>query len=217
MATPRYARCEIADIRRRVEECLGSLLSGKGRQETPEQFWERVEKAGRLHRALALYDQIAAEEAAWRQVQRESKQQFEQRLAREGRQAEAERLRTELIAAGLSQREAQTELVARLQPLDGTRTRAWETPDPWLAGRLFRTKVDQRNLLNMVKNCEDLQYEYDDQEEDQPDSDDDEHAALKRIQWARCRREERRALADARWRARKLKLTAAHDSMRRHT
>jgi hypothetical protein len=209
MAKPRYAHCEISDIRSAVETRLGGLPAPKVSNERASGFWERVEKAGQLHKALALYDKIAAEWAAWSRLRRETKQQFAQRLEQEGRQAEAERLKADLLATGLSQREAQVELVRRLQPLDGTRTRAWETPDPWLAGRLFRTKVDQRNLLNMVKNCEELQYEYDDQEEDQPDGDDDEHAALKRIQWARCRREERRALANARWRARKLKLTAA--------
>jgi hypothetical protein len=204
MATPRYAYCEITDVRFSLEKRLPGLPPCPTRYETPEQFWERVEKAGLLARALTLYDRIAAERAAWRQVRRETKQQFAQRVEREGRQAEADRLRAELLASGLSQREAQEELVARLQPLDGTRSRAWETPDPWLSGRLFRRKEDQRRLLYLAANSEALEYVYDNEEDDQPDCEDEEHDALKRIQWARQRRDERRALADARWRAREL-------------
>jgi hypothetical protein len=114
-------------------------------------------------------------------------------MEREGRQAEAERLRAKLLASGLTRREAQVKLVERLQPFDGSTTRAWETPDPWEGGRLFRNKADQDERLNIVKRAEDEDY---DEEFDE---------AKNRIFWAELRRDERQALADARRRARDIK------------
>jgi hypothetical protein len=202
MATRRYEHSEIADVRRWVERRLAGLPRYKGRPsygdppETAEHFWARVERAGLLVKALTLFDECAAREA----VPRETKAQFAQRVEREGRRDEAERLRAALLDSGLSQREAQEELVRRLQPLDGGQTRAWETPDPWLAGRLFRRKEDQRRFLNLAKERND----YFRVQDDEDDRDDEGAAALRRIKWARERREERQALAAARRRARAL-------------
>jgi hypothetical protein len=128
-----------------------------------------------------------------------NKREFEQRVEREGRRAEAERLRTELLASGLSQREAQQQLVERLQPLDGSAKRAWPTPDPWAAGRLFRTRAAQKALLAYVKQ----NYENDDDEDE-----DEEDEQWWRVECARRRREERLALAAARRRALVLKAAA---------
>jgi hypothetical protein len=193
MATPRYEYCEVADIRGWVEEQLQKLPASKSENESPEEFWSRVERAGLLIKALALYDEIAAEYAEWRHTRRETKKQFDQRMEREGRQAEAERLRAKLLASGLTRREAQIKLVERMQPLDGSTTRAWETPDPWEGGRLFRNKADQDERLSIVKRGEDEDY---DEEFDE---------AKNRIFWAELRRDERQALADARQRARDIK------------
>jgi hypothetical protein len=206
MTTPRYAYCQITDIRRRVEQRLDGLPAYRPNPaygcpaETAAQFWARVEKAGLLVPALALYDEIAAGDAAERRVRRETRPEFERRVEREGRSAEAARVREELLASGLSQREAQEELVRRLQPLDGGRTKAWETPDPWLAGRLFRSKADQRRLLNLAIGAE----QYLHVGEDLGDADDEGAVAADRLQRARQRREERRALAAARRRAQAL-------------
>jgi hypothetical protein len=109
----RYEHCAVNDIRQEVEARL-RLPEPKGRGETAEAFWERVERAGLLSKALALYDRLAEAYAAQARVRRETKRAFMERVEREGRRAEAERLRAELLASGLSQREAQEELVARL-------------------------------------------------------------------------------------------------------
>jgi hypothetical protein len=135
MAKRRYEYCEVAEIRGRVEEQLRRLRDRKGVDETPADFWARAERVGLLLEALALYDQIAA---GRKQSRRETKKQFGQRIEREGRHAELERARAELLASGLTNRETQAELVNRFQPRDGTKTRAWETPDPWRQGRLCR-------------------------------------------------------------------------------
>src|SRR5262249_19406011 len=134
MAKPRYEYCEVAEIRGRVVQQLPRLPIRKGTDESPAEFWSRAEQAGLLQGALTLYDQIAA---GRRHTRRETKNQFDQRMEREGRHAEAERARAELLASGLTNRETQVELVNRFQPRDGTKTRAWETPDPWQQGRLF--------------------------------------------------------------------------------
>jgi hypothetical protein len=168
----------------------------KDDEESPTEFWARVERAGRLVEAIALYDEYAAEWAAWQHRPRETKQAFNKRVEREGRQAEVERIRAELLASGASQREAQEELVNRFQPLTGDRTRAWETPDPWKAGRLFRKKEDQDEWLENAG--EDL--------EEDPQW---------RVECARWRREERQALADARRQAEALKPAAAQEEARR--
>src|SRR5262249_52977415 len=127
-----------------------NLPPPKGRRESAAEFWSRLDQAGRLVEALALYDRIAAEWAAGARIPRETNAQFVQRGEREGRRAEVERALAELLASGLTRREAQEELVGRFQPLDGTRVRAWPTPDPWEAGRLFHKKADQDELLAAV-------------------------------------------------------------------
>jgi hypothetical protein len=194
MATPRYAHCLIHDIRCAQERRL-NLPAPKGRREPASEFWSRVEQAGRLLEALALYDTIAADWATWARIPRETTAQFLQRVEREGRRAEAERALAELLAAGLTRREAREELVGRFQPLDGTRVRAWPTPDPWEAGRLFHRKADQDELLAAVS----------DEDEDNAEQ----TAAQDRVDWARFRQRERLALADARRRARELKAAAS--------
>jgi hypothetical protein len=199
MATQRYEYCEVADICGHVEEHLRKLPAPKGEDESPAEFWSRVERAGLLSKALALYDEIEAACREWRHTRRETKKQFDQRMEREGRQTDAERVRTKLLASGMSRREAQVKLVERFQPLDGSTTRAWETPDPWESGRLFRNKADQDERLRIVKRAEDEDY---DEEFDE---------AKNRIFWAELRREERQALADARRRAQALKM----DQMKR--
>src|SRR6516165_3257493 len=111
MATPRHEYCEVGDIRGWVEEELPNLPASKSKDESPEQFWSRVEQAGLLIKALALYDEIAAARLEWRHTWRETKKQFDQRMESEGRQAEAERVRAKLLASGLTRREAQVKLV----------------------------------------------------------------------------------------------------------
>jgi hypothetical protein len=187
----------VADIRARVEEQLPKLPACKGTDETPAEFWARAERAGLLHEALALYDKIAA---ARRQTRRETKNQFDQRVEREGRHAEVEHARAELLASGLTNRETQVELANRFQPRDGTKTRAWETPDPWRQGRLFKKKKDQQAVLKQI-DCD--EYE---------DEDDGVTEAENRLHWAERRRDERQALADARRRARALKMEAKRRS-----
>jgi hypothetical protein len=68
-------------------------------------------------------------------VKRETRKLFWSRILREGRCDQAETVQAELLAAGLSRRETQKKLVDRFQPLDGTPTRAWTTPDSWRCGR----------------------------------------------------------------------------------
>jgi hypothetical protein len=68
-------------------------------------------------------------------IQRERKKDFWSRIGREGRNEKVEKLHAELLASGMTQREAQAELVERFQSLDGSRTRAWDTPDSWECGR----------------------------------------------------------------------------------
>src|SRR5207253_2828289 len=87
-------------------------------------------------------------------------------------------------------REAQEAIVERLQPLDGTRTRAWETPDPWDGGRVCRKKADQERLEALAAYGSPASME--------------QSEARNRLRWARRRQEERRALSAARRRAREL-------------
>jgi hypothetical protein len=58
----------------------------------------------------------------------------------EGREEEARAIESELMRQGLSRRQVQEWLVAQFQPADGTRTRAWPTPDSWKLGRRFAKK-----------------------------------------------------------------------------
>lgn len=197
-----YEYSEIQFIRGAVEEQLKlpPYNGPKGQRESATAFWARVERAGLLLEALALYDKEWAERMWYMHMRRETKKQFAERIEREGRQAEAECVRAELRASGMSEREIQVDLVTRLQPLDGTDTRAWETPDPWQAGRLFRRKVDQDRLLELAN----------------PDGTDDDagyqgkqaQEARWRVECAKRRQEERRALAAARKRALVLKAGA---------
>jgi hypothetical protein len=191
MATARYEHCQVCDVRYEVQRRL-QLPGPKGPDDPPaKEFWARAEQQGRLAEALALYDKIAAGWAAWSRVPRETKSQFLERVEREGRRVEAERVLAELLTSGLSQREAQEQLVERFQPLDGTQARAWQTPDPWEGGRLFRRKADQDKLVAQA---------------DGEDADEVEQNEVEnRVWWARLRQEERQALAEARRRARDLK------------
>src|SRR5439155_27248578 len=186
-----YERSTAKFLRLQVKEHLKNLPPSKDKDETATAFWARVEKAGCLIEALDLYDEFAAGDAEWVHTRRETKKDFAERIEREGRQAEVKRVRNELLASGLSQREIQEQLVYRFPPLDGSRTRPWETPDPWKAGRLFRKKEDQDNLL--------AQANWDD------DEDDEASEANWRVECAKWRQEERDALANARDRARELK------------
>jgi hypothetical protein len=204
----KHDHCPIKDIRREVEKRLqlpAFVPQSYHKEEYVEEFWDRVAKAGLLHEALALYDQILAERRAWARVPRERKQEFALRIEQEGRQGEAERLRAELLASGMSQRECQVALVERLQPLDGTRTRAWETPDSWQNGRLFRSKEGEKRLVALIR------------KHDGKDEDDTGAEAQQRYWGAAHRRDERQALSAARQRARAVKRAEVPDVARPRT
>lgn len=188
----RYEYCLEWDIRHWMEKRLDGLPACNKQREPAKEFWERVEKAGLLIEAVALYDEVAAEWAGWQHMRRETKKQFEERMEREGRRGEADRVRAELVASGLTKRKAQVELVQRLQPLDGSTTRAWRTPDPWSTGRLFKKKADQQQVLALLR-------------EDDDEDPEELTEARDRLWWAELRRDEREALAKARQRARTLK------------
>ena len=59
-------------LRCRVEKRL-KLPAAKVEDETATQFWERVECAGLLVEALALYDKLDAEYEAWKHTARDQK------------------------------------------------------------------------------------------------------------------------------------------------
>jgi hypothetical protein len=198
MATPRYERCPVWDVR-----CVMAKVLGLPTDEDPDHFWSRVEKAGRLVEALACYDRLVVDLAARAKVVRESKQQFLLRVEQEGRLAEVERKRSDLIAGGMSQRDAQASLVESFQPLDGKKTKGWRTPDPWYYGRLFHKKKDQDRLVRLA-NRENDEDEYVDDYDDEEYEEQEVHDARDRVAWAQRRRAERIALADARQRARDL-------------
>jgi hypothetical protein len=186
MAKPRFEYCRACKIRALVEERLN--VPKVGRPESPKGFWERMEEAGRLSEALALYDKLEVEHRTGAHMRRETKGQFEERIEKEGRQEQAQRLRAELVAQGLLKREVQEKLVETLQPLAGGRTRAWHTPNPWNEGRFCRRKADQDRLLALTGN--------------QPNRRDGE---MRRLHWAQHRLEERQALMAARRRAQVIK------------
>jgi hypothetical protein len=190
-------QCSLRDIRREVESRL-KLPPPQTNHETAFDFWMRVEQAGMLIEALALYDRIAAERTP-PPIRRETKGQFLERIDREGRRAEVERLSAELLASGWSQRDAQAELVKRFQPSDGTRTKAWETPNSWEHGRLFRTKAKEEELEALTR----------DEDDDQDALEYEREAAEVELLSAHSRFMERSALAKARRRARELKAAAA--------
>lgn len=201
----KYDHCIVKEIRGQVEKRLqipAFVPDRYHREESPSEFWERVEKAGLLQEAMAHYDQIFAERRAWARVPRENKQVFAKRIEREGRQGEADRLRAELLATGLSQRETQMSLVERLQPLDGTRARAWETPNSWEAGRLFRSKEAEKRLSAQIR------------KHNGKDEDNSGAEAQERYWAAARRRDERKALAAARQRARALKQANSRNGAR---
>jgi len=180
-----YQQSEVKGIRSRVEQNLKGLPPSKDKNETATAFWERVEKAGRLLEALELYDKFEKQRAQWAHMPRETKKMFAERIEREGRQAEVEEERKELLEEGHSLREIHEELVNRFQPLDGSHTRPWETPDPWKAGRLFRKKEDQDKLLAEAK---------------RDDGDDYCPKSRWRFEWKQQRREKRIASENAEWR-----------------
>jgi hypothetical protein len=72
MASARYEYCKICDVVSHVQKQL-DLPPKMAQKETPKDFWARVEQAGQLITALRLYDEIAAEKAAWARVPRETK------------------------------------------------------------------------------------------------------------------------------------------------
>src|SRR6266851_2300235 len=139
-----YELSKVRGLRSLVEELLKGLPPSQEKNESATAFWARVEKAGLLIEALDLYGEFAADDAE--RTPRERKKVFAERVEREGRQAEVERARHELLELGYSLREIHVKLVERFQPMDGSHTRAWTTPDPWEAGRLFRKKADQVRL-----------------------------------------------------------------------
>src|SRR5262245_29080915 len=93
----KWWECSVVHLLRgRVERRLTNLppsKAPKGQSETAEEFWRRVEQAGKLVEAIALYDKLAAEYFAWISTPRETKKAFAERIEREGRRAEADRLR----------------------------------------------------------------------------------------------------------------------------
>jgi len=68
-------------------------------------------------------------------VTRENRSAFWDRMRQEGRCEQAASAYADLLSTGMLKRQAQATLVARFQPLDGSRTRAWDTPDSWACGR----------------------------------------------------------------------------------
>jgi hypothetical protein len=204
MASKWFEQSTVFDLRQEVARLLGLSQRHGRKQGAPSDFWEDAEEKGMLVQAVELYDRLEAERA--RRPRRETKKEFEERVEKEGRAAEAQRLRDELLASGLNKREVQRRLVGRLQPLDGSATVAWETPNSWAKGRLFRTKAQHEELLALVEadndadaDFEEDEFEYDGQEAKE---------AAHRLACARWRQEEREALAEARRRAHALKAAA---------
>jgi hypothetical protein len=210
-STVKMLRCSVAE---HLEE-QGLLLPSKDKNESAAAFWERVDKAGLSVKAVELYDQFDAENAEWVHRSRETKKAFADRIEREGRQVEVEEERKKLLESGFSSREIHVKLVYQFQPLDGSHTRPWETPDPWAAGRFFRKKEDQSKFLAEQQKddsyCPSSKWRYEWEQMRQK-----EHFASKNAKWlvdcAKWRREERVALANARRRARELKAAAAEEA-----
>jgi hypothetical protein len=190
-----------------ILEKENGLPPTKNKKEKAATFWWRVETAGLLEKALDLYDTCA--EKAKDQAPRETKKMFAERIAREGRQTEVEEARDKLMADGYPLREIHAKLVERFQPLDGSKTRAWKTPDPWKAGRLFRRKEDQDKLLAESNGYDHTDYcpknrwrfEWEQMHEEKRLASE---RAKQRMECAEWRREERVALANARMRLRQL-------------
>jgi hypothetical protein len=193
MAIHTSQNCLTAGIRVAIARRLSLPSLPGGKTETPDEFWSRVEGAGLLRRALAIYDRIAARNEAWKHVPRETKAKFAERIEREGRRAEVEAVRAKLVASHMTQREIHAELVNRFQPVDGLQTRPWETPNPWECGRLLLRRADEEDLL--VK----------EQGEDYDPAGTEQYEAENRLDQARHRRREAIALAEARRRAREFR------------
>src|SRR5262249_54930239 len=105
-----FERSDIKGHRAGVEDCLvkdNKLRPSTNKNESAVAFWERVEKAGLLLKALELYDEFAEENAEWIHRPRETKKKFAERIEREGRQTEVERMRQELLEDGYPLREIQ--------------------------------------------------------------------------------------------------------------
>src|SRR5262249_41218637 len=99
---------------------------------------------------------------------------------------------------------ADTPVASRPIAADGSATEAWQTPDPWEAGRLFRKRADQVVLLARAN-----RYEGEEDDDDEEDTEGD------KVWWggggvecAGRRRDERVALAAARRRAQALRAPA---------
>jgi hypothetical protein len=184
-----YDDCPACDIRLRVAVRL-YLTALSPLDESPTAFWWRLRSSGRLGEVLRLYDRMMKDRAESASIPRETRTQFLDRVEREGRRDQAERALARLLASGLSAREAQEKLVERFQPLDGSQTRAWATPDPWANGRLFRRKKVQEELLAAAS----------------PEGKKEaaRRAAADLVERARHRQEERVTLADARQFARSM-------------
>jgi len=73
-------------------------------------------------------------------ARRESKRDFWARMEREGRTEEARAAESEMLAKGMYCSSMQVQLVRNFQPLDGSATRAWTTPNSWEHGRQYWKK-----------------------------------------------------------------------------
>lgn len=90
------------------------------------------------------------------EAKRESQKQFWGRVEAEERKAQAEAFYQELIDSSVSGRVARQRAVQVFQPLDGSRTVAWETPNRWegdryAPGRNGARKQKQLSYRKIVK------------------------------------------------------------------
>jgi hypothetical protein len=204
-----FAKSNVHWFRRQAEDRLiqeKKMSSSKDKEETAAAFWLRMEKAGLLEEALKLYDEIAESHAEWMHATRETKKMFAERIEREGRQEEVESERKRLSAEGHSLRKIHEELVDLFQPLDGSWTRPWTTPNPWENGRLFRKKEDQNRCAAEIERGKESdycpknrwRYEWEQMHQEKRSASTN---AKYRMDCAEWRREERVALANARHRA----------------
>jgi hypothetical protein len=200
-------------FRRQAEDQLveaKKLTPSQNKEETAVEFWARLERAGLLEEALKLYDEIAESYAEWVHTPRETKKMFAERIEREGRQAEIEEQRQFYSELGYSLREIHEMLVDDFQPLDGSQTRPWTTPNPWENGRLFRKKEDQKRFAAEIeaydKNdyCPKNRWRYEWNQMHQ-----EKRRVSTKAEWrvdcAKWRRDERIALANAHKRVRELR------------
>jgi hypothetical protein len=204
-----FAKSNVYWFRQQAEDRLieeKKLSPSRVKEETAAGFWMRMEKAGLLEEVLKLYDEIAESHAEWMHATRETKKMFAERIEREGRQEEVESERKRLSAEGHSLRKIHEELVDRFQPLDGSWTRPWTTPNPWENGRFFRKKEDKERLQAEIERGQESnycpknrwRYEWEQMHEEKRSASTN---AKYRMDCAEWRREERVALANARRRA----------------